>query len=177
MKVKEIMSKNIQTVSSNESIIKTINILTSIPEQALPVVDKNKKVIGEINQMDLLLKIIGKKEAEENQELGFSEIKNILASESDTIYDIFDRHEITTSPDEDVLEIVKMMYESDISTIPVVDKNNKLLGVISDICVLNHLKKLTKINKTNKKQINKKQIKKVKEKQNIKKNKKNIKKK
>lgn len=141
-KVKDIMDTNPKTVHENESIAKAIHLLTSIPESALPVVDENGKVVGELSQEDLLLKVIGKQEVS-LEDFDFENIKLLLAAKDSTINDFINRHELTARPDDHALDIVKLMYETEISTVPVVDKENNLLGILSDICVLKHYKKLS----------------------------------
>jgi predicted transcriptional regulator len=144
MKVKDIMDKNIPTVKHNEKVDKVVKTLMKIPQSAIPVVDKNKKVIGEISQMDLLLKLVGKREIG-SEGLNFGSIKNFISSESDTIDSMYERHELNTSPEADILKVVKIMYDNDISTVPVVDDSDKLLGVITDICILKNYKKISKL--------------------------------
>jgi len=144
MKVNEIMNKDIPFVAHTDSIEKVIKLLVKIPQSSIPVVDKTKTVIGEISQMDLLLKLVGKMEIS-GEDLNFESIKSFISSKSKTIDPLYERHELTTNPDADVLEVIKLMYDNDITSVPVIDSKNKLLGIVTDICILKHYKKISKL--------------------------------
>jgi CBS domain-containing protein len=141
MQVKEVMDKKFPKLYAEESLDKAISILVKIPETALPVVDKKGKVIGEIDQHELLLLDIGKEKFEEE---GFSldKIKFLFNKKAKKVKDVMQKHEITLFPDANIIEAAKLMYDEDISTIPVVDKNDKLLGIITEVGILKHYKKI-----------------------------------
>jgi len=130
------------TIKIGENIDNAIKLLTSIPESALPVVDDDGKVVGELSQRDLLLKIIGKREMSD-EDFNFEDIRYMLASKDSTIDDFYERHEFTLRPDDSVQDAVKVMFDAEISTIPIVDKTNKLLGILTDIKVLKHFKEIS----------------------------------
>ncbi len=142
MKVKEVMTKKVPKIYADDSIGKAIKLLVSIPQKALPVIDKKGKVVGELNQKELLLIDIGQKEFEEEGGLGFRKLQFILKKGAKKVKDLMERHEFTISPDYDVLEAAKILYDEDLSTIPVIDEKGKLLGILSDICILKHYKKI-----------------------------------
>lgn len=141
MKVKEVMDKNFPKLYANESLDRAISILTKIPESALPVVDKKGKVIGELDQHELLLLDLGKEEIEEGR-FGFDKIKFLFTKKAKKVSDVMQKHEITLPPEADIMEAAKLMYDQDLSTISVVDKNNKLLGIITEVGILKHYKQI-----------------------------------
>ncbi|MBT7402850.1 CBS domain-containing protein, partial [Candidatus Woesearchaeota archaeon] len=53
--------------------------------------------------------------------------------------------------DDELSDIIQIMYDKGISTIPIVDKRKKLLGILTDIAILRHYKQITKGNKKGKK--------------------------
>jgi len=142
MKIKEIMNKNIPLINADDSIEKVIRMLIKIPQSALPVVNKKGKVIGEINQRELLLLNVGKKEIAENEGLGFKQIKLLLKTKAKKAKEIMNKYELTLSPDDEVIDAAKLLYDEDLGTIPIVDQKNKLVGVITDICILKHHQKI-----------------------------------
>ncbi len=141
MKVKQFIQRKVPTIHQHESITEAIKQLTSIPESSLPVVDSKGRVIGELSQENLLLKIIGRDEMSQDG-LNFQNIKLVLAEESTKVDELINRHELTASPDDDIKDIVKLMYDSDISTVPVIDAEDRLLGIVSDVGILHHYKEL-----------------------------------
>jgi Mg/Co/Ni transporter MgtE len=84
---------------------------------------------------------IGKKEFND-EDIGLGQLKLLTAKNAKTVKELMDRHEFTVSPDDDVLDAAKLLYDEEISTLPVIDKKGKLLGVLTDICILKHYKKL-----------------------------------
>lgn len=147
MKIKEIMSRNVPLLKVTDSVEKAIQILTKVPQAALPVVNNQGKIVGELHQRELLLLDIGQEEFKEKEGIGFGKLKLLLASKAKTVKDIMNEHELTLSPDDDVQAAAKLLYDEELGTIPIVDKKGKLVGVLTDICVLKHYKKILAKNK------------------------------
>ena len=135
------MDKNIPLVYANEPIEKALKLLVSIPEAAIPIVDRSGKVVGELSRHELLLLDIGDIEFHD-EGVGFGEVKLLLAKKAKKVKDLMNKHEVTLSPDDNVLMAAKILYEEELSTIPVIDSKKKLVGIITDICILKHYKKI-----------------------------------
>ncbi len=139
--VKDVMDKKFKTLRATDSIHDAVKLLTSIPEGAVPVVAHGKTIVGEISQSKLLL--LDLKDDQMSEEgLGFMKLKRILAKRAKKVKDLMNVHEVVLSPEDDVSTAAKFLYEEELSTIPVVDSKDKLVGVITDICVLKHYKKI-----------------------------------
>lgn len=145
MKVKEVMVKKFPLIYADEPIHKALTLLISLPESSLPVINKKKQVIGEIDQHELLLLDIAKEELGE-ETINLKNLNLLFKKKKRTVRDYMTEHELTISPDDDLLEAAKLMYDEDLSTLPVVDKNNKLIGILTDITILKHYKKILKSN-------------------------------
>ena len=135
------MDKKFKTLKANDSIHEAVKLLTKIPEAAVPVVGSGRKIVGEISQQKLLLLDIGDQESNEGG-LGFLRIRNLMAKRAKKVKDLMSTHEFVVSPEDDVMKAIKFLYEEEISTIPVVDSKRKLVGVITDIGVLKHHRKI-----------------------------------
>lgn len=67
-----------------------------------------------------------------NQLVGTADLRDILSSDDDVkMYSIMDDHLITVRPETDQEEVSLMVSKYDLTTIPVVNKNNALLGIIT----------------------------------------------
>jgi len=141
MKVKEVMVKKFSLIYANEPLDKVLKILISIPESSLPVINKNKKVIGEINQHELLLLDIAQEELGE-ESINIKNLKLLFKKKKRTVKDFMTEHNFTISSEDNIIDAAKLMYDEELSTLPVVDKNNKLLGILTDISILKHYKKI-----------------------------------
>ena len=140
MLVKKIMKKQPKTLSEDEGLDKAIRELCSIPESALPVVNKKGKVVGELSQENLLLRVVGMDEVR-GEGIGFEDLHYMITSKAEKVRGVMKRHEITASPDDDARTLVRLMYDNHISTVPVLEKG-KLVGIVTDIGILKQYKKV-----------------------------------
>ncbi|MBI2661936.1 CBS domain-containing protein [Candidatus Woesearchaeota archaeon] len=141
MNIKEVMVKKFPLIYVNEPLDKVLKILISIPESSLPVINKKKQVIGEIDQHNLLLLDIAPEELGE-ESLDLNKVKLLFKKKKRTVKDFMTKHNFTLSLEDNILDAAKLMYDEDLSTLPVVDKNKRLLGILTDISILKHYKKI-----------------------------------
>lgn len=118
MKVKEVMTAG--TIKSCNSETKLANAAKMMKDDnlgALPVVDKEKKVVGIITDRDICLSLAS---------------KNGKTSEEITVKEILSKGKIHTINAEDELEdVLREMRMSRIGRLPVTDKDGRLKGMIS----------------------------------------------
>ena len=118
MKVKEVMTAG--TIKSCNSETKLANAAKMMKDDnlgALPVVDKEKKVVGIITDRDICLSLAS---------------RNGKASEEITVKEILSKGKIHTINAEDELEdVLREMRMSRIGRLPVTDKDGRLKGMIS----------------------------------------------
>lgn len=144
MKIKEIMTKEVITVAPETKVREVASILGEKKIGGVPVIDKTGEIVGIITESDLFIKEKG---------IPFSVVKIphlfnqwVEPRKLATIYHEIDTHKagdvmsspvVTISPEEEVGEAASLMFEHDISRLPVVE-NNRLVGIItrSDIIKL-----------------------------------------
>jgi CBS domain-containing protein len=117
MKVKEIMTANALKFCTPETNIH--NAAQSMREAncgALPVVDRNKRVLGIITDRDICLSL-----AQNTNK----------AIEHRTVGEIMTRDVKTVRGTEDVSEALRKMRERKIGRLPVVDEQGSLQGIVS----------------------------------------------
>ncbi len=145
MLVRDVMTRNVLSITKYESIVGAANILTEKNISGLPVVDKEHKVIGIITQADIL-SMVGV-----SREHTFKDLLKYMLGErlperriGDLVGDIMTSPALTIKPDANIAEAVKMMEEKRIRRLTVVDENNLLIGILTraDIlkAVINKLK-------------------------------------
>jgi CBS domain-containing protein len=144
-KVKDVMVKDVVTFKAKDPIHYVAWALREKRISGAPIVD-NKKVVGVVSERDIMhlieehdikinllfpspldvlelpLKI--KHELDEMSSL----IKETAAT---SVSEIMTKKVITISPNETVPEAARIMGEERINRLPVVDKNNNLLGLIT----------------------------------------------
>jgi len=124
MKVKEIMTANALKYCTPETNLH--NAAQSMREAncgALPVVDKNKKLLGIITDRDICLSLA------QNTD------KTI---EKRTVGEIMTRDVKTVRATDEISEAYRKMREKKISRLPVVDEEGSLQGILSLNKLLNH---------------------------------------
>ncbi|MBI4944965.1 MAG: CBS domain-containing protein [Bacteroidetes bacterium] len=117
MKVKEIMTVNsLKYCSPETQLHNAVKTMKSGNCGALPVIDKNKKVVGMITDRDIALSL-AKKLATSPSKLP---VRKIMSSKVHSV-----------NADDDINTALREMRTSKIGRIPVTDSQGKLLGVLS----------------------------------------------
>ncbi len=130
IKVKNVMTKNVITAKKDEGVVEAFEKMLKYKISSLPVIDDENKVIGIVTTTDI----------------GYNLIRDKYTLET-TIGDVMTKDVITIYEDADILEAIKKMdingkKDEIINQLPVVDKNNKLVGIISDGDIIRTLSKI-----------------------------------
>ena len=110
IKVEDIMIENPVTCSGDLSRSRCVKRMKERHVDTLLVVDQNRKLQGMVNRKALY------------------RAKNPLAA-ADTM---MKTDVLTASPDDNILQLLKLIDEYDVGNIPVVDENEKVLGLITN---------------------------------------------
>ncbi|MEM5828135.1 MAG: CBS domain-containing protein [Candidatus Aenigmatarchaeota archaeon] len=118
MKAKDIMSTQIIFANLDESLYEISKKLTSHNISGLPVLDESGKIVGIISQTDII-KLL--------ERFGEEKFKEIKAK------DVIKRRKrlIVAKPTTTLKTLLKLMIKHDISRIPIVDENKKVIGIVS----------------------------------------------
>ncbi len=120
MKVKQIMTTDVSTVTPNDTITKAASIMNQLNVGSVPVIDGNR-VVGIVTDRDITLRGVAKS-GNPNQKI--SEVMT-----TDVKY---------ATPDMDVHAVADLMAENQVRRLPVID-NDKLVGIVAigDLAVEN----------------------------------------
>jgi len=149
MKVKDLMSTNVLTISKDTSVEEIAGILAENNISGVPVVDEENRVIGIVTQKDLLYKDIKPRFPAVVEILGGmiflsgvkeynTELKKLVATKAE---ELMTKKVITISPDSSVEKAAAIMVDKNINRIPVVDEGNHLLGIISRADIIRSMAK------------------------------------
>jgi len=133
----DIMTQDVVTVNKNQPIGDLSKIFIENHFNGVPVLDNTGKVVGVVTQGDLIEQnknlhiptVIALFDAVlflESEKKFEDDLKKLTGSK---IEDIYHKNLITVSPDTDLNEIITLMAEKDIHTLPVLD-GDKLIGII-----------------------------------------------
>jgi len=126
--IKEIMKKNLFTVSSDDRVIHARRIMIDNDIARLPVIDEGE-LVGMISDNEIMFAIAKLKKS-------FSIGKQKHQLEELLVRDVMKKSVIWTEPNMTISNAAKVMQKTDIGALPIL-KDNKLIGMVSRTDLLN----------------------------------------
>ncbi|PMP63307.1 MAG: hypothetical protein C0197_02995 [Caldimicrobium thiodismutans] len=134
--VRDVMTEKVIAVREEASLKEVVSILSEKGISGLPVVDAQNRVIGIVTEADILSQMAP------GRKLSFKEIVRHLIGEpvpkrleekisEIKVKDIMTSPVITIGPDADIRDVAIIFEQKRIKRLPVVDKDNRLIGIIS----------------------------------------------
>ena len=140
MRVKDIMVKEVATLSPEMSVRDAANILADRRISGLPVIDAAGKIIGMFTEKEILKEILPSYVEQVGKfvyETDTKAIRKKLASLNEVrIKEVMRREVLTITEDASISEAARVMLTQKARRLPVVDKDNKLTGIVARIDVL-----------------------------------------
>ena len=113
MKVSDVMTREVQTISPDQTAKEAANFMLSTDSGSIPVTD-GERLVGMITDRDIAVRGVAK---------GFA---------PDTpVSELMTRDCITAREDDDVSTIASKMSEAQVRRLPVIDGDEKLCGIVS----------------------------------------------
>jgi CBS domain-containing protein len=139
--VREVMTRTVVTVAPESPIAEVMALLIrhSHAFKAVPVIDKTRQVVGIITDSDLITR------GGAQQHLTLAELMDrpLLAAQlaemrraGKTAGDVMTTPVVTTPEEASLAHAVRVMTERQLKRLPVVDKNKRLVGMLSRLDVL-----------------------------------------
>jgi CBS domain-containing protein len=116
-KCNEVMTKNPVCCLPNDAVIKAAELMKSENIGSIPVIEneQSQKLVGIVTDRDLALKIVA-----EGRD-----------AKSTSVEEVMTRKVVTCLADDDLQKALDAMAEHQLRRIPVVDNDNKILGIIA----------------------------------------------
>lgn len=124
MLVKDFMTRDVVTVSESQSMLEAREKLRGKNLKSLPVIDDIKRIRGIITIDD-----VGKASPSNSSTLSRYEANYLLGRLK--VRDVMSRNVVTIDADDTVEFVAYKLYKHDVHALPVVDKEGKLCGIIS----------------------------------------------
>jgi CBS domain-containing protein len=141
MKVGDIMTKKVITISPETKINEVSSILTKNRFHGLPVVDKENHVIGIVTRNDFFSKssvelylpsyVSFLKDMPTRNQLSGKQKENVEKLLNTRAEDIMTLNYMYFSPETDIQEVFKVFKEKKLNSFPVVDEDKHLLGILT----------------------------------------------
>ena len=138
--VRDVMTSQVTTLRPDQTFEEAADTLADKSIGAAPVVDADGKVIGLLRDEDLIvsegnlhvptwLNFFGVEFPVPGSQKHFEEeLKRMVAA---TVADLMTDEFATTKPDATLADVATNMHEDDVTHMPVVDADGKLVGIIS----------------------------------------------
>ena len=130
--VDEVMTRNVISVGMKDDIPNAVRLLSEYNVSGLPVTDDEGHVVGILSEAD----VMGNAGMERGHT--FRDILRRLLGEplpgfkkGDKVGDVMSAPPITVRPDTELGEAARILTEKRIKRLPVVDAENRLIGIIS----------------------------------------------
>ena len=135
MKVKEIMSKNLTSISPDTNAKEALDLLLEMQISGLPVIDEKNKLVGMFTEKEVLAAIlpsyigkVGRFVYEENPKSikkKFQDLANL------TVAQLMRKDVITIDEETSLCEVARLMLTHRVRRIPVLDKEKKVVGIVA----------------------------------------------
>ncbi|MDX9913807.1 MAG: CBS domain-containing protein [Candidatus Moranbacteria bacterium] len=139
MQVQDIMAKDIISVEPTTEVKDVANLLTEKKIHGVPVVDKDKKVIGIVTETNFFARVNGDlylskfvKAIKRNKlpDIGDLDGENEITAKT-TVENIMTKNCVTVEPEMNIEELFEVFRKNGFYTIPVADKEGVLVGVVT----------------------------------------------
>lgn len=135
MKVKEVMTKEVKSLSPDMSAKAALDMLIEMKISGLPVIDENDKLVGMFTEKGILKSIlpsyvhnVGRFEYLENPKGVKTKIANL---EKVKVRDIMTRDVTTISEEATLSEAARIILTQKIRRMPVLSSEGKVIGIVA----------------------------------------------
>jgi CBS-domain-containing membrane protein len=145
MLVRDIMTQDVITVRRDTRVATVARLFREHAISGLPVVDEQGSIVGVITEKDLIAR-----HARPHFPHYVSLLDSVIYLESPKRYEESMRHILATTagelmtapvrtvgPDTDVQDLATLMVEEGVNPVPVLDKEGRMVGIVSRTDVLN----------------------------------------
>ncbi|RAP44899.1 homoserine O-acetyltransferase [uncultured Methanosphaera sp.] len=119
-RVKDVMSHKVITLTDGADIKEAAELMMTCNKTHIPIVDTNEKIVGLVTAWDL---------------------SKAIATNAENIEDIMTRNVYTCHENDSIFDITTKMKEHNISGLPVIDEEDKVIGSITTAHISNLLDK------------------------------------
>ncbi len=132
MRVRDAMTRDVLSVSKYDDIGNAVRLLAEKNISGLPVIDRENRVVGIVSEADVV-SMVGSRRAHTFKEILRSIVGHPLPERKigHLVGDIMTSPAVTVYPDAEISEAVRLMDSQRIRRLPVVDKDQRLVGLIS----------------------------------------------
>ena len=115
MKVADVMTRDVMTCRTTDTLMDCAAMMKELNIGATPVVDEHNRLVGIITDRDIAVRAVARGAAPAVSKVG----------------DFMSPSPITVEPETNVEDAAEMMADNQIRRLPVVDRSGNLVGIVS----------------------------------------------
>lgn len=145
MKIKEVMVKDVESLSQDISVKEAMDILFKRRISGLPVIDKAGKLVGMFTEKNILsyllpgyIEKVGRFVYEENPKATRKKLAELCQIK---VSQLMRKEVVTTTEDVALCEAARIMLTQKVRRLPVVDKEGRVIGIIAREDILRAMNK------------------------------------
>jgi CBS domain-containing protein len=145
MQVKEVMVKDVETLSADISVKEAMDILFKRKISGLPVMDKEGRLVGMFTEKNILsyllpsyIEKVGSFVYEENPKATKKKLNELCRIK---VSELMRKEVITTSEDTTLCEAARIMLTRKARRLPVTNKEGKITGIVAREDILKAMNK------------------------------------
>lgn len=131
-RVRDVMTPDPQCVRDGDSILDAARIMQSADTGVVPVIDGGKKIIGMITDRDIVVRLIAAGKDPQKSRVSEAMTKSVRKVDEDAKID----------------DVVELMSNAQIRRVPVVNRNDEIVGIVSLADLATGQTKSDKVGKT-----------------------------
>lgn len=124
-KVSDVMARHPSSVRVGTDLTDAVDMLLKLKTTGLPVIDANDRVVGFLSEQDCLRSLI---------------VSSYHCEGSPAVEDVMHAEVLSVHPDQALVDVAELMVKHKPKIYPVVDQDNRLVGVLTRGQVLGVLK-------------------------------------
>lgn len=139
--VSEVMRRDVVTVQPDSTVATMIDLLLNREFTALPVVDRDRRLVGIVSEGDVLERTAAAtpQQAPGTAPAFVGALHDEIAHPQRQVSEIMTREVVTVSPETSLGAAARLMADRELKRLPVVDGRQRLVGILSRLDVLNTL--------------------------------------
>lgn len=149
MKVKEIMTKDVKSLSGEETVKDALDIISRLEISGLPVIDKDRNLLGMFTEKDILRIILPGYLTQVGAFVYGDDPKNIknkfLNLHNLKVAEAMNKAVEIVKEDTSLSEAARLMLTKNVRRMPVLDADKKVTGIISRYDVLAALRRIAEV--------------------------------
>jgi CBS domain-containing protein len=111
----EVMTKNVMTATKQTPLKEIAKLMKDENVGIIPVVDEQHRLLGVVTDRDIVTRLLA-----QGKDISSAKAEDVMTDDIEAV-----------TPDESIHDVLSAMGDKHVRRVPVVDKNDRLLGIIS----------------------------------------------